>query len=176
MRVGTTVLSLLLWGVGTLPSMAGEFRGNTEGLLAVSVTLGAGIWFTLKIGHWRYLELHEDRVVLRDYLTRTVVPVDRVRGVGVSGGSLALELADGRWLPSAAFEGSLWATLFGSRSANRARRVISDFYGFAEENGQDSEDVPVELERGPHLNLLALPIVIATVFMSYFLLRLVFSP
>jgi hypothetical protein len=175
MRVGTTVLSLLLWGLGTLPSMAGEFRGNTEGLLVVSAVLGAAIWFVLKIGHWRYLELHEDRIVLRDHLTRTVVPVDRVRGVGVSGGSLALELADGRWLPSAAFEGSLWATLFGSRSANRARRVISDFYGFGE-NGQAPEDAPVELERGPHLNLLALPVVIAIAFTGYFLLGLVFSP
>jgi hypothetical protein len=171
MRVGTTVLSLLLWGLGTLPSLAGEFRGNTEGLLLVSVIVGAVIWFTLKIGHCRNLELHEDRVVLHDYLTRTVVPIDRVRGVEVSGGRLALELTDGRWLPSAAFEASLWATLFGSRSANRARRAISDFYGF-EENERALEDVPVELERGPHLNLLALPLCIAIAFTSYHLLGL----
>ncbi|MFE6306472.1 hypothetical protein [Nocardiopsis sp. NPDC057823] len=174
-RAGLTVVCLLLWGVLALGSMAGEFREDPGGLLFVSAIIGSALWLNLKIGFWRRLELHEGHIVLYDYVTRTVVPIGLVQGVAVADGQLSLELSDGRSLPSAAFEGSLWATLFGSRSAARAERLINDFYGFGK-GRRTSKGDPGEPCRSPHLNLLALPVVIGTVFVSYYLIGLVFSP
>ncbi|WP_306369382.1 hypothetical protein [Nocardiopsis sp. CC223A] len=165
----------LFWALFALASVAGEFSGDPGGLLFMSTIIGSALWLNLKIGFWRKLELYEDRIVLYDYATRTVVPVGLVRGVAVADGRLSVELSDGRSLPSAAFEGSLWAALFGSRSAARTERLINGFYGFGK-GVRAPKDDPGELLRFRHLNLLALPAVIATVFVSYYLIGLVFSP
>ncbi len=156
------VLAFLVWALFALWAGSGEFQMNSA--FVVSTAASLSIWLSVKVGFWRSVEIGDDFLIVRDYITKTSVPMAQVRDIVAPGGALVIELKNGDSLKPAAFEGSLLTALFGSPSANRAVRIlnqcVSDYSA-----GHAAEDPGTKMS--PHLNLLAFPVIWALVFFSY---------
>ncbi|WP_150254384.1 hypothetical protein [Nocardiopsis deserti] len=162
MQIISCILAFLVWVLPVLWMGSGEFQLNDA--FFASTVMGMSIWLSVKIGFWRSIEIGDGFLIVRDYLTKTSVPMAQIRDIVAPGGALVIELKNGDSLKPAAFEGSLLTALFGSPSANRAVRILNQ--GVSESAvGDVAGDAGNKMS--PHLNLLAFPVIWVLVFFSY---------
>ncbi|WP_155979848.1 hypothetical protein [Nocardiopsis sp. CNS-639] len=162
MQALACVLAFLIWALFALWAASGEFQIPSALIVATMASLS--IWLSIKVGFWRSIEVDVNLLIIRDYIKKTSVPLIQVRDVVAPGGALVIELENGDTLKPAAFEGSLLTALFGSPSANRAVRILSQCVGDCCAGGA-MEDPGAKVS--PHLNLIAFPVIWVLVFSSY---------
>ncbi|WP_160167412.1 hypothetical protein [Nocardiopsis valliformis] len=159
------ILISALWTLFAL-AVIGEGFG-LSGVLVASNIFSLFLWFELKIVFWRNISIEGGVLVVRGYLTKTVVPISGVSDVYVSGGAMLVSLEDGSVVNVPAFEGSLLSAIFGSPSAFRAAKRINEHletWGEGRECGEDKKNSSL------HLNLLPVPLIWVSSFMSFWIL------
>ncbi|WP_147453814.1 hypothetical protein [Nocardiopsis sp. Huas11] len=170
MQILTSVLAAAIWSLFALWSMSSDYKVHIS--LFITAVVGLSMWLSIKIGYWRNIEISEDSLIIRNYLTKSSVPMKQVAVARPSGGMLIIELkGDAGVVKPAAFEGSLISAIFGSPSADRAARMIN--IKLDQKSGGKSEEAASG--KVVHLNLVAFLVIWMAVFLSYLVLHLLFS-